>query len=124
MGTVLCLLVIVLVAGCGGEEKRTSDEVAEGKKLFIRNGCAVCHGPLGRGDGPVAASLKPPPRDFSDNKAYKKGATVEAIGETIRRGVPQSAMPAYPHLDTEDLRLIAVYIQSLQGKATTEEAKE
>lgn len=27
--------------------------------------CASCHGPTGKGDGPVAAAIQPPPRDFS-----------------------------------------------------------
>jgi mono/diheme cytochrome c family protein len=27
--------------------------------------CATCHGPGGKGDGPAAAALTPPPRDLS-----------------------------------------------------------
>ncbi len=27
--------------------------------------CASCHGPTGKGDGPVAVAIQPPPRDFS-----------------------------------------------------------
>jgi len=32
--------------------------------------CASCHGPTGKGDGPVAVAIKPPPRDFSEG-AFK-----------------------------------------------------
>jgi len=30
--------------------------------------CIKCHGPLGKGDGPSAATLKTKPRDFTDCK--------------------------------------------------------
>ena len=70
MGIVLSVLVAVFVTGCGtdgeSDKNKADDELASGKALFIRNGCAVCHGNAGRGDGPVASSLKPPPRDFRD----------------------------------------------------------
>lgn len=35
-----------------------------GRALFEKH-CAACHGDLGRGDGPAAAALKPPPTDLS-----------------------------------------------------------
>lgn len=37
--------------------------IAEGATLFAEH-CAVCHGAGGRGDGPAAATLKPPPADL------------------------------------------------------------
>ncbi len=30
------------------------------------NSCAVCHGPMGLGDGPLAAELKTPPADLTE----------------------------------------------------------
>ena len=116
MAAVLRLAVAVLALGCGGEEAEPNGEVARGRALFIRNGCAVCHGELGRGDGPVAASLKPPPRDFRDLTAYKKGSGQEAIALTIKRGLPGATMPGYPHISAADRQLIAGYIKSLQGE--------
>lgn len=38
--------------------------LADGRTLFAAN-CAACHGPQGRGDGPMATSLTPPPRDLA-----------------------------------------------------------
>jgi mono/diheme cytochrome c family protein len=49
-----------LGAACVDEESR---EVA-GADLYLRY-CASCHGPGGRGDGPVAASLKRRPADLT-----------------------------------------------------------
>jgi mono/diheme cytochrome c family protein len=66
--------------------------------------CAVCHGAAGRGDGPAAGMLTPPPRDFTSG-AYKlrstpSGAlpTAEDVVRTIRRGVPGTSMPAFGDL--------------------------
>ncbi len=103
-----------LVAGCAGE----SDDgaVAQGKALFTRNGCAVCHGPDGRGDGQIAATLKPPPRDFRDPGAYKNGHSKAAIARTIQKGMPGTSMPGYAHLSAEEREQIAAYIRSLLKK--------
>ena len=109
----------VLVAGCAGE----SDDgaVAQGKALFTRNGCAVCHGPDGRGDGQIAATLKPPPRDFRDPAAYKNGHSKAAIARTIQKGMPGTSMPGYGHLSAEDREQIAAYIRSLLEKKENED---
>ena len=128
MGIVLSVLVAVLVIGCGvggeNDKNKANDESASGKALFIRNGCAVCHGNSGRGDGPGASSLKPPPRDFRDRASYKKGRGVEAISETIKLGVPKSAMPAYPHIVPADRRLLALFIESLQSENSSDDNEE
>ena len=120
MVILLLPILVMLFTSCGIDEEKvdtnTKSESDTGKALFIRNGCAVCHGDSGRGDGPVASSLSPPPRNFSDSLSYKEGSSVDQIAETIKRGVGKSAMPAYPHLLAEDRRLIAVYIASLQIK--------
>ena len=110
-GAVICSL---LLAGCGqrGTERDPAAQAAEGKDLYARNGCAVCHGDGGRGDGTMAPSLQPPPRDFTDKTAYSRGAGLEQIKATIRTGT--GSMPAYPHLKSGDLHLIALYIRSLQ----------
>ena len=109
----------VLVIGCAGE----SDDgaVARGKALFTRNGCAVCHGPDGRGDGQIAATLKPPPRDFRDPAAYKNGHSKAAIARTIQKGMPGTSMPGYAHLSEEDREQIAAYIRSLLEKKENED---
>ena len=103
-----------LAAGCAGE----SDDgaVAQGKALFTRNGCAVCHGPDGRGDGQIAATLQPPPRDFRDPAAYKNGHSEAAIARTIQKGMPGTSMPGYGHLSAEEREQIAAYIRSLLKK--------
>ena len=108
--------VVALAAGCAGESGDDKGAVEQGKALFTRNGCAVCHGPDGRGDGQIAATLKPPPRDFRDPAAYKNGHSKAAIARTIQKGMPGTSMPGYPHLSAEEREQIAAYIRSLLKK--------
>jgi peroxiredoxin len=55
--------------------------------------CAVCHGPEGHADGPSAANLRPPPRDFA-GRPWRFDVTREAIRKVILDGIPGTAMPA------------------------------
>ena len=105
-----------LAAGCAGESDDGRGAEAQGKALFTRNGCAVCHGPDGRGDGQIAATLQPPPRDFRDPTAYKNGHSKAAIARTIQKGMPGTSMPGYRHLSAEEREQIAAYIRSLLKK--------
>jgi len=53
-------LLISVLAAC--VDTRTGE--ATGERLYRRY-CASCHGESGRGDGPLAASLAPPPSDLT-----------------------------------------------------------
>ena len=113
---ILCWALAALAAGCAGESDDGRAAEAQGKALFTRNGCAVCHGPDGRGDGQIAATLQPPPRDFRDPAAYKNGHSKAAIARTIQKGMPGTSMPGYRHLSAEEREQIAAYIRSLLKK--------
>jgi mono/diheme cytochrome c family protein len=52
----------LLATACGCVETRTDE--AHGGDLFRRY-CAACHGTEGRGDGPIAPSLHPPPANLT-----------------------------------------------------------
>ena len=54
------LLIVLLAAGCSS---RYAEEPS-GRDVYLRH-CASCHGDLGQGDGPVAASLKKTPTDLT-----------------------------------------------------------
>ncbi len=73
--------------------------------------CAACHGPEGRGDGPAARHLFPPPRDFH-TESFRLVSTPNAIPTrediraAIHRGMPGTAMRAFDHLtDAEQTQL-------------------
>jgi mono/diheme cytochrome c family protein len=42
----------------------TDAAVSEGQRVFVRH-CNACHGVDGRGDGPAASALQPPPADLT-----------------------------------------------------------
>ncbi len=73
--------------------------------------CASCHGPKGKGDGPIAASLTPRPRDYSD-LAWQKATPDDAIAAIIARGgmgVHKSQMmPPSPDLASDPAALAAM----------------
>jgi mono/diheme cytochrome c family protein len=54
------LAATLALAACGREAAVDTS----GRDTYLRY-CASCHGPSGRGDGPLAASLKMPPSDLT-----------------------------------------------------------
>src|SRR5688500_10154102 len=67
-------------------------DLAAAKALYVAN-CASCHGDAGRGDGPEAVGLDPPPADFALHMGGHHH-TDEQAAAWIRDGYPGSAMPA------------------------------
>lgn len=63
--------------------------------------CASCHGTTGRGDGPIAASLRPPPADLTLIAARNGGQYPEELvyqiidGRKPMKGHGRSEMPAW-----------------------------
>jgi mono/diheme cytochrome c family protein len=57
---VLLLSALLVAAACGHDDSVAQD----GRDTFLRY-CGSCHGPEGRGDGPLAATLSKPPADLT-----------------------------------------------------------
>ncbi len=66
-------------------------DVAAGEKIYKLR-CTPCHGPLGKGDGPLGKSLNPKPRDHT-NSAYMTSRTDAQLLEVIMNG--KGAMPGW-----------------------------
>jgi mono/diheme cytochrome c family protein len=96
----------------------TPDTVVRGKQLFQQN-CALCHGPVGKGDGALAPQLFPRPVNLQLHVPQ------HAPGELyywITNGIPGTSMPAWgdvdpatgkPRLSDEDRWAIIRYLQAL-----------
>ena len=90
-----------------------AEAVERGEMLYSRSGCAVCHGPEGRGDGLGAAGLVTKPRDFSQPAAFRSERTVEALAKTIAQGSADGSMPPYNYLGDRDRQDLAAFVLSL-----------
>jgi mono/diheme cytochrome c family protein len=92
--------------------------LARGREIYKVN-CVACHGELGKGDGPGAGVLKPPPRDHTD-RAYMSTLTDKEIGDIIQMGGAMKGkplMPSHPQLRGDDLAAIVAYVRSLSEPA-------
>ena len=65
-------------AGKPAASARVSPAVLEQGRTLYKANCVSCHGEKGKGDGPAAGVLKPPPRDHTDH-AYMSTLTDEEI---------------------------------------------
>ena len=114
----LKIILLFLVFSCGEDKEPNSvsnnSGYERGRRLYMSNGCPVCHGNEGRGDGRIAGSLHPPPLDFRDLMSYKKGAELEQLAKTIEVGITGSSMPGFSHLTATDRLEIAKFILYLQ----------
>jgi len=116
----LCLLV------CGGALAATPVDVgsdaqrASGKKIYDVN-CSQCHGDKGDGEGIAYPFLLPKPRDFTSGKfkirTTPSGSlpTTDDLKNIIRKGMPYTAMPAWPQFTDQQLTDLVYYVKSFNA---------
>ena len=83
--------------GLRDPEPVTESSIASGRALYREN-CVACHGERGRGNGPSAVGLDPPPADLV---LHVPQHTDGELFYMISRGVPDSAMPEWRTVLTE-----------------------
>lgn len=75
--------------------------------------CSSCHGQSGRGDGPAAAALKPPPVSFHDGARMAEVAPSLAF-HTLTFGVPGTPMASFDSLPAHERWNLAFYVVALR----------
>ncbi len=96
----------------------TQENLLEGKRVYDFR-CSPCHGVKGDGNGPVAPTLEPRPRDFTaGNFRFRTTKTGEVpkdedLFRTITRGIPGSAMPSWAPLSADDRWKVIYYVKQL-----------
>lgn len=110
--------VVLLYAGAQVSAQKEDSSVVRGKKLFA-NYCASCHGVDGKGNGPVAASLKKPLPDLTK---IQKGVKFPA--DEVRKKVSGDAlapvhgkkdMPVWGMIFSQtDITNLVKYLESIQ----------
>ena len=103
-------------ASAGGAPDTAAGEgvaTASGQAVFSAN-CATCHGDTGRGDGPAAVGLEPPPADLSDGAWVTGDGSLAAIRNVIENGSPGTAMIGWKGtLSDAEIASVAQFVQSL-----------
>ncbi len=91
----------------------TPEVLATGRALYQAN-CLACHGIGARGDGPLAATLVPPPLDLTLHVPYHPDS--ELFG-WITEGVPRTSMPGFGRLTPDERWAIILYLRALAAEA-------
>jgi len=87
--------------------------------LLFQRSCAQCHGPLGKGDGPLASNFTPvPPRDLTLGQwhffAYHSASPILDLARTIKFGVAGTSMPGHEIFSDSEVLGLAQYVYSLK----------
>ncbi len=103
--------ILVLLSGGLALAGEAMGDAEKGKKVY-RTNCLNCHGTKGRGDGPVAEHLKPPPADLTSEKVQH--AADKELLAIIREGKPGTSMPSWKgDLSDQHMRDALSYIRGL-----------
>ncbi|WP_354687863.1 cytochrome c/FTR1 family iron permease [Cupriavidus necator] len=86
-------------------------DLARGAQLFQAQ-CAACHGPQGRGDGSLAASLNPKPTALAEHQRARE-RSLFALHQIISNGVQGTAMQGFGSLSDEDRWALAFFVGTL-----------
>jgi mono/diheme cytochrome c family protein len=88
-----------------------SADADKGRPLYEKY-CLLCHGPEGRGDGPVGLHANPPAANFHSPESKRKSDA--ALLQSIQQGHPETAMASWRGaLSEEQINDIIAYIRKL-----------
>lgn len=91
----------------------------DGRAVFEAH-CPICHGAMGKGDGPGAKVIRQKMLDFSDAAAMQE-VSDRFLFDIIKKGSSQfgrsNAMPAWGmKLTDEEIRAVVAHIRSLASQ--------
>ena len=105
----------------GTDPGRKHADLAKGKQVYQKLGCAACHGVNGRANGMSAATLQDTwnaalrPADLTYGWSYRGGSEPNAILTRMLAGIDGTPMPSYAEaVATEEAWQLAYYVRSLQ----------
>lgn len=99
-------------SGGGRPSAGDPDSVARGAALF-KTHCQSCHGPSGRGNGPDAAQMDPPPADL---RVHVPAHEPAELFQFIAEGVPGTAMARFDAtLSSDEIWHLVNYLEATFG---------
>lgn len=87
-------------------------DLSQGKVLFLKH-CATCHGEKGDAKNTTFVGLNPVPASFLDTAVVNKLSPFQSFN-TVRLGLPGTAMRAFDELSDEEVWDLSFYINSLR----------
>ena len=94
-----------------------TEQQSRGMTLYQKN-CAFCHAADGTGQNWIGSFLDPKPRDFSAAD-FTLHVSPDAFREVVKTGIPNSSMPAWKHvLSDDEIDAIVAYIRLAFGSRT------
>lgn len=109
----------------------TIESISHGKALFTKLECWKCHGPLGKGDGPSAATLTDSkdnpirPYDFAaggNDSRFKCGSENQDIYRIFMTGVDGTPMPSFSDvIQPNDAWDLVHFLRTLQTNRHSKE---
>jgi copper transport protein len=92
------------------QEKKPAAPLARGREIYQQN-CVQCHGTAARGDGPLAATLRPPPVDLTVHVPLHSDQELEGW---ITNGIPRTSMPAWGgQFSPEEIQAVINYLREV-----------
>jgi mono/diheme cytochrome c family protein len=123
------LLSALALAVLAGACTRPDEPPTAGAQLYARY-CASCHGVAGRGDGPAAPALSPPPTDLTALRTAVPDLMQQIDGRRTIRAHGSAAMPVWGEVFEQSLidephrrrtallqvQALAEHVQGLQAR--------
>lgn len=109
---VLIGIIIGSISSTGTGWAESKGNIKNGRARFEQY-CAVCHGPRGKGDGPMAKATSPPAPSLGSSDV--RSMTDEALLAVIADG-KGAVMPGWRGLlNDQELLDVVAYVRSLSG---------
>ncbi|MCB0361537.1 MAG: cytochrome c [Bdellovibrionales bacterium] len=96
--------------------------ISQGQKVFVMN-CVACHGKEGKGDGPAAAGIVPPPRNLVEGQ-WKQGGKSKDLFITLSKGITGTSMASFGHLPVVDRWALVHFIRSITKNKVQDDVSE
>ena len=125
-GTVLLPKMLTDVASKTERDKYARElSLKHGQDVYMKR-CVQCHGVSGDGNGPVAASLYPRPRDYRrgifkfTSTPYGSRPRRDDLIATLDRGIVGTSMPSFSLLPRKDIEAVVDYVLVLAQRGELE----
>jgi cytochrome c oxidase cbb3-type subunit 3 len=97
--------------------------LSKGRSIYLDR-CLSCHGPKGKGDGPIAKGLAGPPVGDLTDSTWKHGDRPEQVEGVVADGVKTASMPGWKTtIGAEGVRAVSAYVYYLAGRPVPDEWK-